>query len=64
MARKKKPLNPEQKYCSPRQASAVLGVSEYLVYRECEAGHIPCRRLGQRILIPVDWVMNGARETV
>ncbi len=58
MRRKVRSIDPGQKYCSPRQASAVLGVSEYLVYRECIAGNIPHRRLGQRILIPIEWV-NG-----
>ncbi len=56
MARKVKPINLQQKYCSPRQAAAVLGTSEYLVYRECEADTIPHRKLGRRILIPVEWV--------
>jgi excisionase family DNA binding protein len=59
-ARKVRPINPDQRYCSPRQASALLGVSEYLVYRECIAGTIPHRRLGQRILIPVEWVLGEA----
>ena len=58
MARKTKPIDADQKYCSPRQAAKVLGCSEYLVYRECVEGNIPCRRVGKRILISVDWV-NG-----
>ncbi len=32
VARKVKALNPDQKYCSPRQAAKALGVSEYLVH--------------------------------
>ncbi len=59
MGRKVRPIEPSQKFCSPRQASVVLGVSEYLVYREVLAGAIPHRRLGQRILIPVEWVTRG-----
>ncbi len=64
MARKTKPIDPAQKYCSPRQAAKVLGCSEYLVYRECQTGKIPHRNLGKRILIPVDWVngVNGNGE--
>ncbi len=56
MARKPKPINPEQKYVSPRQLARVLGVSEFLIYREVNAGSIPHRKLGQRILIPVSWI--------
>ncbi len=59
MARKVKAINAEQKYCSPRQAAKILGVSEYLVYAAANEDRIPHRKLGKRILIPVDWVMNG-----
>lgn len=55
-SRKIKPITPEQKYCSPRQAAVALGCSEYLVYRECLTGGIPHRKVGQRILIPVWWL--------
>ena len=64
MARKVKPINEGQKFCSPRQAAGVLGCSEYLVFRECEAGNIPHRRLGRRILIPLEWVYGQTGESV
>ena len=57
MARKVKAINTEQKYCSPRQAGRVMGVSEYLVYKLYHDGGIPgARALGDRILVPVEWV--------
>jgi hypothetical protein len=56
MTRKVKPIDAQQKYCSPRQAAKALGVSEYLIYHQIDS--IPHRVLGTRILIPVDWV-NG-----
>ncbi len=64
MARKVKPINPEQRYCSPRQAAKVLGISEYLIYKSYHAGEIPgARELGGRVLIPVGWVYgNGTNE--
>lgn len=58
MARKVKPIDAQQKYCSPRQAAKALGVSEYLIYHQLDI--IPHRVLGTRILIPVSWVMNGS----
>ncbi len=61
MARKPRPINPTQKYCSPRQAAAALGVSEYLIYHEIDS--IPHRTLGKRILIPVEWI-NGNNEAI
>lgn len=60
MPRKVKPINAEQKYCSPRQAAKVLGVSECLVYAEAHADRIPHRKIGKRILIPVEWVYGQA----
>ena len=56
MARKVKAINPEQKYCSPRQAARVLGVSEYLIYAEANGNRIPHRKIGKRILIPMSWI--------
>ena len=57
MARKGKPINPEQKYVSLRQAARAMGVSEYLVYRLYHNDKIPgARTLGDRILIPRGWV--------
>lgn len=56
MSRKGKPIDPEAHFLSPRQAARVLGVSEFLIYNGVTTGDVPCRRLGQRILIPRDWV--------
>jgi excisionase family DNA binding protein len=51
-----KPLDPAQLWCSPRQAAQILGVSEYLLYREIADGRVPHRRVGGRILVPVSWL--------
>ena len=59
MARKIKPVTDDQKYCSPRQAARILGVSEYLVYTGAVENRIPHRKLGKRILIPMEWVLGG-----
>ena len=59
MAKGGKAINPEQKFYSPRQAARVLGVSEYLVYRGVDNHTIPHRKLGARILIPKEWVMES-----
>lgn len=57
MARKVKAIDPEQKYCSPRQAAKAMGCSEYLMYKTYHSGDIPgARALGDRVLIPVEWV--------
>lgn len=59
VAHKTKPIDPEQKYCSPRQAARILGTSEYLIYREAKNDTIPHRKIGERILIPLDWVLQS-----
>ncbi len=56
MSRKPRPIDPEQKYLSPRQCARVLGISEFLVYHEVNSGNIPHRKIGKRILIPMSWV--------
>ncbi len=53
-----KPIHPDQPYVSPRQAARVLGVSEYLVYQGVTDNTIPHRTLGNRILIPKEWVIQ------
>jgi excisionase family DNA binding protein len=55
MARKVKPIDPDARYLSPRQAAKVLGVSEYSVFKGVADGRIPHRRLGKRILVPIEW---------
>lgn len=64
MARKIKPIDPAQKYVSPRQAARLLGVSEFLIYHEVAAGNIPHRKIGTRILIPVSWVMGEVSKVI
>ena len=59
MPPKSKPINAEQQYLSPRQTARLLGVSEFLIYREVSSGTIPHRKLGQRILIPVAWARGN-----
>ena len=59
MTRQTKPIDPEQKYCSPRQAARILGTSEFLIYREVQTNAIPHRKIGERILIPMDWVLQS-----
>ncbi len=64
MARKGKPINPEQRYVSPRQAARVLGISEYLIFRLFHDGEIPgARQLGGRILIPRAWALGDEETT-
>jgi len=47
-------------YFGPREVAKVLGVSEYLIYRQIHEGEIPHRTIGQRILVPGWWVrVNG-----
>jgi len=43
-------------YFGPREVAKVLGVSEYLIYRQIHEGEIPHRTIGQRILVPGWWV--------
>ena len=59
MARGGKAIDPEQRFYSPRQAARVLGVSEYLIYQGVKAGSVPHRKLGGRILIAQDWVLQA-----
>ena len=59
MAKSGKAIDPEQKFYSPRQAARVMGVSEYLIYHGVAEGDIPHRKLGGRILISQDWVLQA-----
>lgn len=56
MLRVKRPIDPEARYLSPRQAARLLGVAESIVYQGVRRDEIPHRKLGKRILIPRDWV--------
>jgi excisionase family DNA binding protein len=62
VAKRGKAIDPEQKYYSPRQAARVLGVSEYLVYQGVKDGTVPHRKLGERILVPVSWVIDPTQN--
>lgn len=62
MSRRTRPIDPDQQYLSPRQVARVMGVSEYLVYREVADGKVPCRKLGGRILIPRHWVVQSSEQ--
>lgn len=58
MARKRKgrPINPEQKWLSVRQAAVIRGVGEQLMYRYFHSGRIPgAEEMDGRILIPRGW---------
>ena len=43
-------------FYSVKELSEILGVSRSLIYAKVEAGVLPCKRLGKRILIPYDFV--------
>lgn len=62
MARKVKPIDPDARYLSPRQVAKVLGVSEYSVFKGVAEGRIPHRKLGKRILVPIEWTEAGYFE--
>lgn len=62
MARKRKgrPIDPEQKWLSVRQAAVVRGCGEQLMYRMYHLGQIPgSEKFGGRLLIPRDWAEHG-----
>ncbi|MHB1611587.1 MAG: helix-turn-helix domain-containing protein [Sulfobacillus sp.] len=61
--RRGRPIDPDQRYLSPRQTARVLGVSEALVYTEIHSGQIPHRTLGGRILIPLEWIQDFSRQS-
>ncbi len=57
MARKGKPIDPDQLFLSPRQAAKLLGCSEYLIFKSFHEKKIPgSKELGGRIFIPRSWV--------
>jgi excisionase family DNA binding protein len=47
---------PEKKYYPIREASEKLGVAPITIYRGCESGAIPSKKVGSRILIPGSFV--------
>lgn len=47
---------PARRFYRVKEAAAVLGVPLRTLYHLAETEQIPCRRLGNVILLPVDWV--------
>lgn len=46
--------NPERLTVNRREAAAMLGISERLLWTRTNAGEIPHVRIGSRVLYPVD----------
>lgn len=42
----------EKKFYSITEASSKLGVAEITIYRNAQAGKIPSKKIGKRIMIP------------
>ena len=58
--RKGRPIDPDQKWLSVRQAAKVRGVGEQLMYRHYHDGKIPgAIEMSGRILIPRSWAEHG-----
>lgn len=47
---------------SPTETARLLGVSRGFVYRALREGTIPSTRLGDRILVPAEWIASFAKE--
>ncbi len=43
---------------SPAEVASLMGVSRGFVYRELREGRIPSMQLGDRILVPCQWVQS------
>ncbi len=48
--------NSEKKFYSIAEASAKLGVAEITMYRNVQAGRIPSKKIGSRVMIPGSFV--------
>lgn len=46
-----------------KEAAAVLGVPQRTLYHLVETDQIPCRRLGNVILLPISWVESETPTT-
>lgn len=46
----------EQKYYPIAQAALKLNVAEITLYRNCQSGKIPSKKVGERVLIPGSYV--------
>ena len=53
---------PARKFYRVKEASAVLGIPIRTLYHLAETEQIPCRRLGNVILLPVAWVESDTQS--
>jgi len=51
---------PARRFYRVKEAAAVLGIPQRTLYHLAETEQIPCRRLGNVILLPVAWVESDA----
>ena len=54
-----KPQKGQKKYFSISEASKVLRVARITLYRRAQAGEIPIKRIGSRIMIPASYVESS-----
>jgi len=50
------PTEPTRRFYRVKEAAVVLGIPLRTLYHLAETDQIPCRRLGNVILLPVAWV--------
>lgn len=55
-------ITPARVALSVDEAAARLGVSEWTVRQAIKRGDIPSRRIGHRVLVPVEAIDNFFRE--
>lgn len=60
LAAKEQPLT-EKKYYTIAEAAKKLNVAEITLYRNGQAGKIPTKRIGSRLMIPGSFVDGGQR---
>ncbi|MBX9245852.1 helix-turn-helix domain-containing protein [Actinotalea ferrariae] len=51
---------PARRFYRVKEAAAVLGIPQRTLYHLAETEQIPCRRLGNVILLPKSWVESDA----
>ena len=47
---------PEKKWFTVPEAAAKFNLAEITVYRNCQAGKIPSKKIGSRVMIPGSYV--------
>lgn len=54
----------EKRFYTVKEFHAMLGgvVTKSMIYKMIEAGEIPTRRIGNKIVIPADWVKAYLEE--